>query len=130
MYWIILPFRRCLDFSGRSRRKEFWLFTLFTTLIALIWVLAVVGITGSPSTGASELAEKGIAVWIVVIILPAIAVQVRRFHDLDKSGWFCLIGMIPSIGALIILFYMSREGMRADNRFGPDPKELDDDVAT
>ena len=59
--------------------------------------------------------------WLAVIV-PSIAVQVRRFHDQDKSGWFVLLNFIPYLGGLIVLVFMFLEGTRGPNRFGPDPK--------
>jgi uncharacterized membrane protein YhaH (DUF805 family) len=56
------------------------------------------------------------------IIVPSIAVQVRRFHDQDKSGWFVLLGFIPFVGGLIVLVFMCLEGTRGPNQYGPDPK--------
>jgi uncharacterized membrane protein YhaH (DUF805 family) len=60
---------------------------------------------------------------IVAIIIPSLAVQVRRFHDQDKSGWFVLIGFIPFVGSLIVFVFMCLAGTDGPNRFGPDPKD-------
>ena len=57
------------------------------------------------------------------IIIPSIAVQIRRFHDQDKSGWFVLLSFIRFIGGLIVLVFMFLEGTKGPNRFGPDPKD-------
>lgn len=57
------------------------------------------------------------------MFIPGLAVQVRRFHDQDKSGWFILLGFIPYIGGLILFVFMCLEGTRGPNRFGPDPKD-------
>ena len=62
------------------------------------------------------------AIWALVIFVPALAVQVRRFHDQDKSGWFVLLGFIPYLGALIVFVFMVLEGTRGPNQYGPDPK--------
>ncbi len=63
------------------------------------------------------------ALFFLGILVPSIAVQVRRFHDQDKSGWFVLIGLIPILGGLVVLVFMFLEGTRGPNRFGPDPKD-------
>jgi uncharacterized membrane protein YhaH (DUF805 family) len=63
------------------------------------------------------------ALFFLGILVPSIAVQVRRFHDQDKSGWWVLIGLIPILGGLAVLVFMFLEGTRGTNRFGPDPKE-------
>jgi uncharacterized membrane protein YhaH (DUF805 family) len=57
------------------------------------------------------------------VIIPSIAVQVRRFHDQDKSGWFVLLSLIPFLGAIIVLVFMFIEGTKGPNRFGADPKD-------
>lgn len=63
-----------------------------------------------------------IGLFALAVFVPALAVQVRRFHDQDKSGWFVLLNFIPYIGGLIVLVFMFLEGTRGPNRFGPDPK--------
>ena len=60
---------------------------------------------------------------VLALIVPGIAVQVRRFHDQDKSGWFVLLALIPFLGGLIVLVFMCLEGTKGPNRFGPDPKD-------
>ena len=62
-------------------------------------------------------------IFLLLLIIPGIAVQVRRFHDQDKSGWFVLLGLIPFVGGLIVLVFMCLEGTKGPNRFGPDPKD-------
>ena len=60
---------------------------------------------------------------VLALLVPSIAVQVRRFHDQDRSGWMVLIGLIPYVGGIIVLVFMCLEGTRGPNRFGPDPKD-------
>ena len=67
-----------------------------------------------------------LGVFALASIIPAIAVQVRRFHDQDKSGWFVLLNFIPIIGGLIVLVMMFLDGTPGPNRFGPDPKNRTD----
>ena len=61
-------------------------------------------------------------IFLLAVIIPSIAVQVRRFHDQDKSGWMVLLAFIPILGGLAVLIFMCLEGTRGTNRFGPDPK--------
>jgi uncharacterized membrane protein YhaH (DUF805 family) len=78
------------------------------------------------SDGPSALFFWGFAllgIFGLATIIPSIAVQVRRFHDQDKSGWFVLLNLVPYIGALIVLVFMFIEGTKGPNRFGPDPKD-------
>lgn len=113
--WMLLPLRRYADFEGRSSRKEFWMFLLFTNLVAA--ALFVFGTVVSPDFGVGLLALAFLGV-----LLPFIAVQVRRFHDQDKSGWFALLNFIPYVGILVILVFMVVEGTAGDNQYGADPK--------
>ena len=64
-----------------------------------------------------------IGLYSLFVLIPSIAVQVRRFHDQDKSGWFVLINFVPYIGGIIVLVFMLLEGTRGPNKYGPDPKE-------
>lgn len=125
MEWMLMPLKRYADFSGRSRRKEYWMFFLFVFLVYI--VLAVLGAIGGETVGGI----MGILLMIFAlgIIVPAIAVQVRRFHDQDKSGWFVLLGLIPGVGGLIVLVFMCLEGTNGPNQYGPDPKGAGDPAA-
>jgi len=119
--WALLPLKRYADFSGRSRRKEYWSFVLGIVVVAVL--LAIVeGIVG---LGGSVAGLYGPLTLLLVlgIIVPSIAVQVRRFHDQDKSGWFVLLGLIPFVGGIIVLVFMFLDGTKGPNRFGPDPKD-------
>lgn len=141
MEWMILPLKRYADFQGRSRRMEYWMFTLgFTILILLLMILFV--FFGSAGGGFQDQARSPddplgglptaflvfIGLFYLAIFIPSLAVQVRRFHDQDKSGWLILLGFIPYIGGLILLVFMCLEGTRGPNRYGPDPKRPEEDL--
>lgn len=119
--WALMPLKRYTDFSGRSRRKEYWFFVLGVVVVAILLSLveSAAGLNGMIAGAYGPLT----ALFFLGIIVPSIAVQVRRFHDQDKSGWFVLIGLIPIIGGLIVLVFMFLEGTKGSNRFGPDPKD-------
>lgn len=98
-------------FTGRARRSEYWFWTL-------AYVIAYV---------VASIIDRilGINIFVIVVflgaIVPSIAVAIRRLHDTDKSGWFILIGLIPIIGAIVlIVFYVADSG--PDNQYGPNPK--------
>ena len=120
MEWMLLPLKRYADFSGRSRRKEYWMFLLgvFIAVIVLSIIEGIVGLSGMVGGVYGPLTT----LFLLGILVPSIAVQVRRFHDQDKSGWFVLLGLIPFLGGLAVLVFMCLEGTRGPNRFGPDPK--------
>jgi len=132
MDYMLMPLRRYADFQGRSRRKEYWMFTLGVVLLYIVFVI-LAGISGLFSSFGPDGGSQGPSIfgWIVIaliavavigLIIPSIAVQVRRFHDQDKSGWFCLLSFIPYIGGIIVTVFMIIDGTRGPNRFGEDPK--------
>lgn len=128
MEWMLMPLRRYADFSGRSRRKEYWMFALFNVIVMIgIGIIGAVlgGFTPGDSgemSFSSGLMLGLIGIYSLAILVPALAVQVRRFHDQNKSGWFVLLGFIPYIGGLIVLVFMCLDGNKGENRFGSDPK--------
>jgi uncharacterized membrane protein YhaH (DUF805 family) len=117
---MLMPLKRYADFSGRSRRKEYWMF-LLGVIIAAVILSIVEGVLGMQGMVGGVYGPLTLLL-ILGIIIPGIAVQVRRFHDQDKSGWFVLLGLIPFVGGLIVLVFMLLEGTKGPNRFGPDPK--------
>lgn len=129
MNWMILPYRRYAEFSGRSRRREYWMFALFYVLVIL--ALNVVFGTNDVERGNGAFAYGsrlvGAGRWIgglfwLVSIVPGLAVSVRRLHDQDRTGWLLLIGLVPFFGWFALFVLMCLDGTRGPNRFGPDPK--------
>ena len=112
MNWYLGVLKKYADFNGRARRKEFWMFALISFIIAVI--LSVVdGMIGVPVLGA---------IYALGVLLPSIAVGARRFHDIGKSGWWLLIGLIPLIGGLILIIFFVLDSNPGDNKYGPNPK--------
>jgi uncharacterized membrane protein YhaH (DUF805 family) len=133
MEWMLLPLRRYADFSGRSRRKEYWMFVLLLMIVYFALALLMsAGILGGTDAETGEVGLLGslfagtggilLLVVVVAAFIPSLAVTVRRLHDQDKSGWWVLINFIPYIGGIVILVLMCLDGTRGPNRFGPDPK--------
>ncbi len=119
MAWFLYTLRRYNDFRGRSRRCEYWFFVLIYILLAIgahfldsIFGFADVGDFYGPIYG----------LYVIIMLLPTIAVAVRRLHDIEKSGWWLLIGFIPILGWIWLLIYFLRVGTYGDNEYGPDPK--------
>jgi len=124
MEWMLMPLKRYADFSGRSQRKEYWMFFL-GYMIVLVVLALLAGATGGlddSGSGVGVIFLGILVLFVLAILIPSLAVQVRRFHDQDKSGWFVLLGFIPYVGGLIVLVFMCLEGTKGPNRFGPDPK--------
>ena len=125
MEWMLMPYRRYADFEGRSCRKEYWMFTLLSVIVAMVAV-TLMGMGGLMMTDVSVgplfwLGAALIVIWGLGSIIPSIALQVRRFHDQDRSGWMVLLGFIPYVGGIVVFVFMCLSGTRGANRFGPDP---------
>ena len=141
MHWMILPLKRYAEFSGRSRRKEFWMFMLLQVIIACVLVILTL-VTGG-SLAALEGSEAAAAVaagslsftyilfgiWLVAVIIPSIALNVRRLHDRDMSGWWYLgyivASFVPVVNLIAFVAYlvvMVLPGTPGPNRYGEDPK--------
>lgn len=104
---------RYADFSGRAQRSEYWWFVLFYFLVAL-----AVGAIGAISETLGGILN---VVVTLGLLIPSIAVAVRRFHDMDRSGWWVLLVLIPVIGTIVLLIWFTQRGTDGPNRFGPDP---------
>ena len=106
-------FTRYLDFSGRSSRSEYWWAYLGIILIFIVLGL-ISGLLGE------TIGSLVLGIGYLAIIIPSIAIGVRRLHDLDKSGWFYLLALVPLV-SLILLVWFCMKGTDGPNRFGPDP---------
>lgn len=111
MRWYLQAFSKYATFDGRARRMEYWMFTLINWLIGF-GIGFITGGTGE--AGAGALPMIGMIFWLAVLI-PSIAVGVRRMHDTDHSGWWIIVPLVNLVFALM-------EGTKGSNRFGPDPK--------
>jgi uncharacterized membrane protein YhaH (DUF805 family) len=116
--WAKRPLQKYADFSGRAPRAEYWWFYLFST-VAVIITMVIDSIIGSNFGGTGY----GIVTALIglALILPSIAVGVRRLHDTDRSGWWLLIAFVPLIGVIVLLVFLVTEGTLGDNRYGPNP---------
>ena len=118
--WMKLALSRYSDFSGRSRRMEYWMLVLLQIGVSIVTSLVdnIIGLGGIIFGAYGPLT----LIVSLVLIVPAIAVAVRRLHDRDMSGWFLLLGLVPVIGGLILLVIFLLEGTQGTNKYGPDPK--------
>ena len=113
MSWYLTVLKKYAVFSGRARRMEYWMFFLFNTIIAFVLGF-VEGLAGGPGVLGS--------LYGLVVLIPGLAVSVRRLHDTNRSGWWLLIGLIPLIGTIILLVFMVQEGHPGENQYGSNPK--------
>ena len=124
MEWYLKVMRdNYANFTGRARRKEYWMFALFQAIIMIVLVILdnVLGLgfdIGGIPLGYGVLYTIG----ALAHFIPGLAVVVRRLHDVGKSGWFYLIALIPFIGIIWLLVLMCTDGDKGDNAYGPDPK--------
>lgn len=109
-------FQSYATFSGRARRAEYWWWTLFATLIGA--VAMIIDARAFPTY--TELGPVSTLVSLA-LLLPGLSVTVRRLHDLGRSGWWILIGLVPVVGFLILIYWMTKRGDPAENAHGPNP---------
>ncbi|MCL2660320.1 MAG: DUF805 domain-containing protein [Acidobacteriaceae bacterium] len=129
MKWYLKVLRHYADFSGRARRKEYWMFFLFNAIFSFAWTfVTMLIVTLRLQDRNLEPAELALtvyylsSVYAIAVLLPGMAVSVRRLHDRGMSGWMILVGIIPFIGSFWLLILMLLEGQPGPNRYGPDPK--------
>ena len=119
MNWYITVLKKYAVFSGRARRKEYWMFVLFNVIFVIIASI-IDGLLGTTIKGFGF--GLFYALYVLAVIIPSLAVGVRRLHDTGRSGWWLLIGLIPVIGGIWLLVLMVLNGNPGDNKYGPDPK--------
>ncbi len=112
-------FRNCLDFDGRARRSEYWYFVLFNFVASLllaicVFLLPVVGLVTY-------------MIYVFGVIIPHFSLIIRRLHDTNRSGWNMLFYLIPLAGTIIMLIFLVEEGTYGPNRYGPDPKMINEE---
>lgn len=118
MHWYLEVLRKYAVFSGRARRREFWMFALINLLISVVLSLVDVAIGTDYGSGYGILST----IYGLGVLIPSIAVGVRRLHDTGKTGWWILIGLVPCIGFIVLLIFYLQDGQRTSNQYGPDPK--------
>lgn len=111
--WYLDVLKKYAVFSGRARRKEYWMFVLFHLIVAAV----LLGIDIAAGT-------NGIlyGLYWLGTLLPSLAAAVRRLHDTGRSGWMILVGIIPLVGGIILLVFLATEGKPENNEYGANPK--------
>ena len=138
MEWMFLPLKRYFDFSGRSRRSEFWMFFLFQLVVQIAFFIFLIGIVLSEPNDPTSIDESWgnlapyiaiLGVWAIfwlAMLIPSAAVVVRRFHDQNISGVVAILlyiaTLIFTLPGIVILIFMCIEGKKGDNQYGKDPK--------
>jgi uncharacterized membrane protein YhaH (DUF805 family) len=119
MDWYLEVLKKYAVFSGRARRKEYWMFTLFNVLISIVLAIVdrVLGFGENGGTGPLG------ALYSLAVLIPSLAVSVRRLHDTGRSGWWLLLGLVPCVGFIVLLIFMVQDSQPGANEYGPNPKE-------
>ncbi len=120
MSWYLEALKKYAVFGGRSRRKEYWYFVLFNLIVYVVLTM-IDFLLGTFSFSANVGLLSGI--YSVAVIIPTLAVAVRRLHDIDRTGWWLLIGLIPVIGTIVLIVFHVTDSTPGNNRYGPNPKE-------
>jgi uncharacterized membrane protein YhaH (DUF805 family) len=113
MNWYLEGLKKYAVFSGRDRRKAYWMFVLFNVIIAFVLGFIEVLVGGPGVVGA---------LYSLAVVIPGIAVLVRRLHDTNRSGWWLLVVLIPLIGPIILLVFAVQDSQPSANQYGPNPK--------
>jgi uncharacterized membrane protein YhaH (DUF805 family) len=118
MDWYLGVLKKYAEFSGRARRKEYWMFVLFNLII--VFVLGFIdGVLGLTTEGGMGILG---GLYSLAVLLPSIAVGVRRLHDTGRSGWWLLIAFVPFIGAIVLIVFFVLDSQPGGNEYGPNPK--------
>jgi len=113
MNWYLEVLKKYAVFNGRARRKEYWMFFLFNVIIALVLGF-IEGLAGGPGILVS--------LYSLAVLIPGIAVFVRRLHDTNRSGWWLLIALVPLVGIIVSLGFMAQDSQQGENQYGSNPK--------
>lgn len=126
MSWYIEVLRKYAVFRGRARRSEFWYFVLFNVIVSIVLSIidAIIGLRiGDANVGILS------SIYGLAVLIPTIAVWVRRLHDTGRSGWWYLLILIPLIGIIVLIVFAVQDSQPGDNQYGPNPKGAAPQVA-
>ena len=134
MDWYFQVISKYAVFNGRARRKEFWMFSLVNFVLVmfleLIQFVLQIGLTRQAADSDRSmvagvlLCVAGLLfIYSMGLLIPSLAVTVRRLHDTGRSGWNYFIGLIPIVGGIILLIYLCEDSQPGMNLYGPNPKE-------
>ena len=113
MNWYLDVLKKYAVFTGRARRKEYWMFVLFSVIVTIVLSL-VEGIVGGPGVLSG--------LYALAVLIPSIAVGVRRLHDTGRSGWWILIGLVPLVGIIVLIVFFVADSQPGTNQYGPNPE--------
>ena len=111
MHWYFEVLKKYSVFDGRAHRTEYWMFVLVNVIISFVLEMVL----GDPGVLA--------VLYSLAVLVPSIAVSVRRLHDIGRSGWWLLVGVIPVVGGIVLLVFAVQDSQLGDNQYGPNPKD-------
>ena len=114
--------KRAFDFSGRSRRREFWLPYLINIVIVMVLDFLAIVTTARNPRGSVSIFFIILAIYALAYLIPTLALTVRRLHDMGKSGWWYFISLIPFVGTILLIIYLCTDSVSYDNEYGISPK--------
>lgn len=127
MGWYLKALKNYAGFSGRARRREYWLFTLFSDVIFLaLSILDFMIYNLSDGTVLGMLT----GLYLLGVLIPSSAVTFRRLHDTGKSGWWMLINLVPLFGSLAFIIILILDSQPGENQYGPSPKSAPESEST
>jgi len=115
MTWYLQVLKKYAVFSGRAHRTEYWTFVLINLIVTLA-LYAIESLAGGPGVLGG--------LYSLAVLIPSLAVSVRRLHDTNRSGWWLFIGLIPVIGSIVLLVFMLQDTQQGENPYGPNPKAV------
>ncbi|MCP8968105.1 DUF805 domain-containing protein [Ectobacillus ponti] len=113
MNWYVKVLQNYVGFSGRARRKEYWMFALVNFIIGLVFALLM---------QAADVFGLISNLYSLAVLLPSLAVSIRRLHDTGRSGWWLLISLIPIVGFIVLLVFFCQDSQSGENQYGENPK--------
>ena len=112
MNWYLEVLKKYVEFTGRARRTEFWMFALINLIVSLVLAFLLGRVLGGVIP----------ALYSLAVFLPSLGVAVRRLHDTGRTGWWLLIGLVPVIGFIVLLVFMVLDSDAGENQYGASPK--------
>lgn len=119
-YFVNTIKNRYAQFDGRASRSEFWYFQLFYMII-VIAISVLTPLLANVSTSMALIPTGILLILSLGLLVPSLALSIRRLHDSDKSGWLLLCGLIPIVGSIIIIVFMCLDSTPGTNQYGPHP---------
>ena len=126
-YWL-MAFKKYADFEGRARRSEYWYYTLMNIILMVSLQILIFVCAASDAGIVSAIFGILYFIYALATLIPSLAVAVRRLHDIGKSGWMILVGLIPLVGGIWLIVLMATDSQEGSNEYGQNPKTWQEDL--